>query len=186
MDWGAIFFVLALLVMSVLFLVQPFFDRETKPSPLVDQGVSDDSRAIRFLWGLEERRDQLLGALQDLEYDHEVGKIPGEDYESQREALLVTGVDVIQQIRAVRPSAASESERENHPISSFVYTSKRSRKYPSFEEDELEEMIKTYRRTRQEKAIGFCPNCWKAIKQSDRYCAQCGMPVETEKLLKNL
>ena len=185
MDWGAVFFVLALLVMAVLFLSQPFFDREMKSEPLMGRDSSADFKAVRFLWGLEERRDQLLGALQDLEYDREMGKIPVEDYTSQRETLLVAGVDVIQQIRAIRPAPVAQSDPKAQ-LTSGINVSFYSGKFPSFEEDELEQMIKTYRRSRQEKAIGFCPNCWKAIKQSDRYCAQCGAPVETDKLLKNL
>ena len=186
MDWGAVFFVLALLVMAVLFLARPFFDREMKSEPLMGQGISADFKAVRFLWGLEERRDQLLGALQDLEYDREMGKIPVEDYTSQREALLVAGVDVIQQIRAIRPATIPQSVPAAQLTSGSMNVSIQSGRFPSFEEDELEQMIKTYRRSRQEKAIGFCPKCWKAVKQSDRYCAQCGAPVETDKLLKNL
>ena len=187
MDWGAIFFVLTLVVMAILFLSQPFLDRDTKSSPLIEgQGV-DDSRKMRELWRLEERRDQLLSALQDLDYDHEMGKIPPEDYESQREGLLVSGVEVIRQIRAIRPVRANLEEQASSAVMGVVNGGlQRARKYPSFEEDELEEMIKTYRRTRQEKAIGFCPRCRKAIKESDRFCAQCGAPVEKDKLLKNL
>ncbi len=185
MDWGAIFFILALLIMTVLFLSQPFFNRETKSRSIVEQHFSDDSRNVNSLWSLEERRDQLLGALQDLEYDREMGKMPVDDYMTQREGLLDAGVKVIQQIRVIRPTTTPALIDANPHIGTSNSLS-RSLRFPNFEEDELEEMIKTYRRTRQEKAIGLCPRCWKAIKQSDRYCAQCGAPVETEKLLKNL
>jgi uncharacterized OB-fold protein len=41
-------------------------------------------------------------------------------------------------------------------------------------DDALEQMIAVRRRSRPEKAGGFCPKCGSVVQQSDKFCPKCG------------
>jgi hypothetical protein len=68
--------VAVLAVACVVFVGLPFL---REPEPDEDQLASHDATERRAL-ELEEERDQLLGALKELEFDHRTGKVSDEDY----------------------------------------------------------------------------------------------------------
>ena len=60
-------------------------------------------------------RDRLLNALQELDFDYTLGKIPGEDYPAQRAVLLQRYADALRKLDAFQteaPGADAESRLE--------------------------------------------------------------------------
>src|SRR3970040_2332059 len=88
MDIGSIFLILALLLLVGLFVSRPLFERRAV-------AVSREEHELSFLMA---ERDRILTALQELDFDHSLGKIPAEDYPGQRAALLQRGADILRQM----------------------------------------------------------------------------------------
>ena len=88
MDIGAIFLVLAVLILIVVFLAQPFRERRSR-------NITSEEHELSSLLA---ERDRLLTALQELDFDHTLGKIPAEEYPSQRADLLKRGAEILRQI----------------------------------------------------------------------------------------
>ena len=185
MDWGAVFVLMALLTLSVLFLTQPFFDRQVEGKTLSEAGGALDAAAIKFQ-SLQEKQSRLLFALQDLESSAEMGKITASEYTAQREVMLETGAEVLEQLKALRPPEPKDGDESVDDAATPAGSNFSFPRFPAYEEDELEGIIMAYRHARQEKAIGICPHCKKTIKQTDRFCAGCGWPIDQGKLLKRL
>ena len=92
MDIGSIFLILALLILVALFISRPFFESPpVKTEGLTIQEEHDYS-------SLMAERDRILNALQELDFDHVLGKIPDEDYPPQRALLLQKGTEVLKQL----------------------------------------------------------------------------------------
>ena len=81
MDIGSIFLILALLILVALFVSRPFISRSQETVSLT-LDPQDHERS-----SLLAERDRLLNALQELDFDATLGKIPEEDYPAQREAV---------------------------------------------------------------------------------------------------
>jgi NADH pyrophosphatase NudC (nudix superfamily) len=45
------------------------------------------------------------------------------------------------------------------------------------DDDDLEAMIASRRKTHKDKSAGFCPKCGKPILVSDRFCPSCGKAI---------
>ncbi len=76
MDLGSLFLVLALAILVGLFIARPMFRGSAdKPSP-VDGLEMKRSKLLAD-------RDRLLTALQDLDFDNGLGKVPAENYPVQ-------------------------------------------------------------------------------------------------------
>jgi hypothetical protein len=45
------------------------------------------------------------------------------------------------------------------------------------DDDDLESMIASRRKSHKEKSAGFCPKCGKPIMVSDRFCPSCGKAI---------
>jgi predicted amidophosphoribosyltransferase len=43
--------------------------------------------------------------------------------------------------------------------------------------DEVEALVSERRRSRQEKAAGFCAKCGKPVLKSDKFCPRCGTTI---------
>ena len=118
MDLGAIFLLLALLILVGLFIFSPFSERRAR-------GVSKDDQEISALMA---ERDRAINSLQELDFDFSLDKIPAEDYPDQRAALLKRGAEILRQLkryqemmrelqrvhqRAVSAPAVSRNEKVN-------------------------------------------------------------------------
>src|SRR5574338_187304 len=95
MDLSAIFFVLAILVLVGMYLYAPFIAR-TKRAP---------TREEHELSTLMAERDRVINSLQELDFDHKLGKIPDQDYPPQRSDLLRKGADILRRLDELKPEA---------------------------------------------------------------------------------
>jgi len=101
-------------------------------------------------------RDRLLTALEELETDNALDKVQLEDYSTQRKALLQEGAAVLKQLDELEGKTRAERV--------------------AVEDDDLEAMIASRRRERQEKQDGTCHACGKPVQASDKFCPSCGRP----------
>jgi hypothetical protein len=177
MDIGSIFLLLALFILVVFFIAQPFFGRQRS----VAAHPAGEARQQASL--LRAERARVIQALQELDFDYALGKIPEEDYPVQRNALLLHGAEVLQKLDALQPQPPAREARdrlEEALAARREALSQAAPQSPTPEQSEnLEALIAARRRARngsapREKSIGFCPQCGKSIQKSDRFCPKCG------------
>lgn len=178
MDIGTVFLVLALAVLVGLFISQPFFRSFNNRTPLLDTARVDSVEHRRS--ALLAERDRLFSALQDLDFDFALGKIPEEDYPVQRAELLRHAAGVLRELDALEghPAEVAVEERIEREVAARRADAA-SRRVAAAEkaipqEDELEELIARRRAQRKDKAAGFCPKCGQVVQRSDAFCSNCG------------
>jgi hypothetical protein len=165
MDIGSIFLILGLLLLVTLFISQPLMKRN---ATLVSEVEHEYSTLLA-------ERDRIINTLQELDFDHTLGKIPEEVYPSQRALLLQQGAVVLREIDEYH----GESNQENIQIriEAAIDSLRADAKEPQdtrLEDDELESLIALRRRSRKGRSGGFCPQCGNAIQLSDKFCPKCG------------
>jgi rubrerythrin len=142
----------------ILFVMRPFFERQHIHSLGSSQELSS----------LLAERERLLTALQELDSDQALGKIPNEDYPNQRTELLQKGAEVLRKIDTLSPDTLKEpAGKEFHLVTP-------SQTPVPLSDDDLEELLARRRNLRKERTAGFCPKCGKPVSISDAYCPACG------------
>lgn len=177
MDIGSIFLVLGLFILVALYIGKPLLE---KKSIAVSQEEQD-------LSALLAEKDRMVTTLQELEFDHLLGKIPEEDYPTLRASMMQRGADLLRRIDEFQPPArtlvaedrleAAINARRLATTQAVAQTKTSARNGGNgvrVPDDDLERMIANRRRSRQEKAGGFCPKCGSVVQQSDRFCPKCG------------
>jgi len=185
MDLGSIFLILALAVLVSLFISRPLLNRQSEDVPLVIRQATVQSDHERSALLAEQER--ILNALQELDFDQTLGKIPPEDYPLQRAAYLQAGVAVLQRLDTLQAAsgekqvsateAAQQIEEAIAARRADSQTAARVSVGTAAGEDALENLIAARRRARQERFSGFCPNCGKPVQKSDKFCAHCGTQI---------
>lgn len=172
MELGAIFLILAVLLLVGLFVSRPFMENRRA------YAISAEEHEMSHLLA---ERDSLITALQELDFDHVLGKIPAEDYPNMRAALLTHAADVLRRIDELQPqktSAVDAESRVEAAIAARRADASAAKLPPSAPNDDaLEDLIAARRAQRKEKSGGFCPNCGKPVLRSDRFCPSCGKAV---------
>jgi NADH pyrophosphatase NudC (nudix superfamily) len=192
MDIAALFFTLAILVLVAMYLYAPLAERSARP-------VTEEEHELSALMA---ERDRIINSLQELDFDFKLGKIPSEDYPTQRANLLQKGADILRKIdertsqQGSKPQNKKNPSRRNEkprvssstPEASAAVQNQEERiertiatrrvevsiAMSNIKDDDLESMISARRRNHKEKSAGFCPNCGKPVLSSDRFCASCG------------
>jgi len=165
MDIGSIFLILGLLLLVVLYISQPFMNRGASIERVADHDYS----------ALLAERDRIINTLQELDFDHTLGKIPEESYPSQRAALLQRGAAVLREIDEYHGDTGEQEV--NARLEAAIETRRADAKElqaPILEDDELESLIALRRRERKGRSVGFCPQCGSALQQADKFCPKCG------------
>lgn len=178
MDIGAIFFTLAVITLVGMYVGQPFFQRRGRRASQEDHEVS----------ALMAEYDRAVNTLQELDFDHSLGKIPAEDYPRQRAELLAKGADLLRRLDTLTPlssplgAAVGRGEQDVESRMEAAVASRRAdaalnRAPATLDDDDLESMIASRRKAHKEKSAGFCPKCGKPIMVSDRFCPSCGKAI---------
>jgi rubrerythrin len=165
MELTAIFFTLAILILVAIYLYAPFTERRARR-------VTEEEHELSALMA---ERDRVINSLQELDFDFKLGKIPDEDYPTQRSSLLQKGADILRQIDTIAPQITSSQDadaRLEKAIAARLADASVTR--VAISDDDIESMIAARRRGRKEKSSGFCPKCGKPVMVSDRFCPSCG------------
>ncbi len=177
MDLGSIFMIAALTLAVGIYISQPLL--KTKDEKLVtEQKAVGDAERLRS--SLMAERDRVLAALQELDFDNALGKIPAEDYPDQRSLLMAQGADVLHKLDEIEPAPLKPSRSIEDRIEAAIAARRADSAVIPADiptPDEIELAIAAHRRDRLEKSIGFCPKCGNPIQKSDVFCSRCGHPV---------
>jgi hypothetical protein len=167
-------------VVIILFISRTFFEQE-KNSLKISAAPLDHEHST-----LLAERDQILNAIHELDLDFELGKMPKDEYQSQRAILLEKGAGILRDLDNLPDSGnqvpvPDRVQGAGEPVKSAstgVETNRAidtRRKVPASDpNDELEALIANRRRSRNEKASGFCPKCGSPLQKSDQFCSKCG------------
>jgi hypothetical protein len=165
MEITAILVSLALLILVAVYLYAPFINRRARR-------VTEEEHELSALLA---ERDRVINSLQELDFDYKLGKIPEEDYPTQRTLLLQKGADVLRQIDTLAPQPTSVQDVDARIEQAIAARrADASGIKPDVSDDDLESMISTRRKAHKGKTSGFCPKCGKPVMVSDRFCPSCG------------
>lgn len=174
MDLGSIFLIFALSVLAGLFVALPLFEHKLPGEKAARRMQGHDISAL-----LAEH-DQIINALRELDFDYALKKIPEVDYPVQRNVLLNRGAEILRQLDEDQKRDLGTKRRGSKEPAKTSKGSKVEVTHPVTQpsqatlDDELEARIAARRRSRQEKAGGFCPQCGKPVQVSDHFCPKCG------------
>ena len=173
MDIGSIFLLLGLGIIVFLFIYQPFID-DRKHRVLITEAVPVIEKEMHISALLAER-DRVLRALQELEFDYHLGKIPEEDYPTQRQFLLLKGAEVIKTLDQIEgySSGVDPIQRIETVIEDSSVDGPESNQ-KMVKDLDIESLIAARKRTKEKKPDGFCPKCGKPISKDDKFCSKCG------------
>jgi len=165
MDIAAIFLTLAVLVLVGIYLYAPLAERRARR-------VTEEEHELSALLA---ERDRVINALQELDFDFKLGKIPGEDYPTQRSNLLQKGANILRRIDEIAPEpTAAKGVEERIEKAIAARRADASIVGPAPSDDDIESMISERRKERRSKSAGFCPKCGKPVMVTDRFCPSCG------------
>ena len=167
MEISSILLILAVFVMVGAYLYLPFMTQARRVRASESQEVS----------ALKAERDRVINALQELDFDFNLGKIPEGEYPDQRAALLQKGADILRRLDELAPAASSavnaEARIEKATAAGRADASAKT-SLPADTDDDLEAMIAARRREHKSGSAGFCPKCGKPVFVSDKFCPSCG------------
>ena len=159
MDTGSILIIIAVLMAVALFVSRPFW---AAPKAVSIGMRSVDAQADHEVSQLLAEKERVMSALVDLDNDFAQGKVPEEEYATQRGLMLAAAEDVLVQLDA----AGKRTPAAKVPV-----------KVKSPKEDPIEAEIARRRQGRTQSSNGYCPKCKTPVKKSDRFCPSCGAPV---------
>ncbi len=174
MELGSLFLILALALGVGLFIAQPFLKSEEQKTSPVKEAFETREHLRSALLAEEE---QVLDALQELDFDNALGKIPVEDFQGQRNQLLVQGAEVMRKLDQLeaRSDTQSAEDRLEAAIAARRADARENASAAGVgARDAIEDQIAARRRAREEKSVGFCPQCGHPLQKSDKFCPKCG------------
>ncbi len=181
MDIGALFLILAVILLVTLFVTRPFLGGNSTEQPVSLQAVEEKEHQRSTLLA---EQDRLLNSLAELDFDHALGKIPEDEYPPQRANLIKEGVEVLRKLDSLQQDAsaveqAAEDRIEEAIAARRVLVATAVSAAGPLADDDLERMISARRNKRQEGAAGFCPRCGNPVVKSDKFCPRCGTTLQT-------
>jgi len=163
MDLGSILVILALVIIVAGFIARPILEK---------RGFSV-TESTKHISELQAERDQIIMNLQELDMDHAMGKIPTEDFETQRPGMVARGAAILRELDQL---GGSISTRSPMPVKSNDQEEQNV-------DTLIEEEILRRRKLSSVKTGGFCAQCGNRIQAGDSFCTSCGAKVpvvETE------
>jgi hypothetical protein len=167
MDIGAVFVALALLVVTMPFLVRPY--KKSK--------VSKENEKIEMVDPIVERKNLLMG-VRDLDFDYKTGKVDEHDYKNLRSDLLnrVAVIDA----KFVEDDAAIEEEIASRRKNKGKTCSSGGKGCPNCQgQINIDDLFCPYCGTGFSL---FCAACGEKLVPNARFCAHCGTSVAIQQV----
>ena len=163
MLWITLIIASVIALAVVAYVVRPLF--QTGAAPVL---VEDDRLAE-----LLSRKDGVLRAIKDLEFDYQVGKLGEEDFQRFDQSLRRQAISLIQQIEKIAPESSHLDEQLEAEIA-------RTRKLQSQPRETTSLPPPASVPSAAPGQQRFCTACGASLAEGYRFCANCGAPVATQ------
>jgi len=164
MQIVSIFFTLGILILVGVYLYAPFLERRARR-------VTEEEHETSSLLA---ERERVVNSLQELESDYQLGKVPEEDYPTQRANLLQRGADILRKLDELAPAKVQNDKDARVERALAARRRNGSSQQGELTDDDVESMIASRRKGRKSISAGFCPKCGKPVMASDKFCPSCG------------
>ena len=165
MAWIAVLFALVVSLGALAYVVAPLL--KAGPAPVL---VEDDRLA-----DLLSRRDAVMVAIKELEFDYQVGKFSDEDYQRFDQRLRRQAIGLMQQIEEIVPESASlDAALESEIVQRRKV---QDRQAPSSAPAPQPAPVRPPPPTADMAGVRYCTNCGNALDPNHKFCANCGTPV---------
>jgi hypothetical protein len=182
--YESVFLTLVLLAVVGLYLAWPFL---TGPRRARRSARGQAARIDRPVAGgaaaLEERHQQIVAALRDLEFDYKLAKITDEDYAVARAQLMAEGAQVLRALDTA-PSPPSPARLRAGEGADSAPAGPQAGE----ESSDLEHEIAARRKHKAETRAAAttqreCPQCGRPSTPDDVFCPRCGARLPVKKVL---
>ena len=158
----SIFLALAITVFVALYLYAPLLQRRARRVTAEEHELS----------ALLAERERTLSALQELDFDYRLGKVPEEDYPTQRANLLQKGAAILKRLDEL--TLETSRADKDADVERAVTSQRRKKSASTLTDDDIESLVLKRRKKRITKTAGYCPKCGRAVQASDKFCPSCG------------
>jgi hypothetical protein len=154
-----------LMAAALLFVLAPLL------WPRVSRSPGEVEPTVEGRPSLERLRDELYGAIVELDFDHAVGKTDDEEYRAERADLKRQALAVLRLLDE-RAARAGEAGQVEDAIEREVRDARASRR------GEAAIGKVTLGREQSVTSSADCPHCGRELRRDDRFCSGCGEPIE--------
>jgi hypothetical protein len=161
MLWTTLFFALLIAGGAAAYVLWPLLTRVAPDVPIEDDRLTD----------MISRKDGVMIAIKDLEFDRQVGKLSDEDYERFNARLRQQAIGYLQQIDKLAPQSAHLDEALEVEIARL----RKTRTAPvAVNGKTAPTAALVMAMPAGEVAARFCTNCGQALAPGHKFCANCG------------
>jgi len=130
---------------------------------------------------LETEKEALLLQIQQLDFDHDTGKIPTPIHERQRAKLVEEAADVIQKLDSLKANRRGEQGREGE-IEAIIARLRQTAPPPAADTPVAAPPVAATPAAPPARAANgqtaFCTQCGAQVQRSDKFCASCGHALQ--------
>ncbi len=174
MSITALLIGLALLVLTIPFVVGPIINEKREKKFLMDEPEEG---------GAEAEYQQILLALRDLDFDHQMNVVSDEDYALLRAQLLAeaarartdVGLDKVEDEKLDAQIEAAILARRRLPADTAVSVATVLCAHCGEEIDSGDKFCPICGL----QTAAFCPQCDRRFDPDDKFCVGCGLNVQT-------
>lgn len=170
---------LVIAVLAALFISLPFFIGPRRENPVHEEGAVNPDPALEKIKILEDRKESLLSAIKDIEFDYGLGKLSREDFEELRDKYKVEAASALREIDILinqtgKIMTDDDLEKE--------ISAERKLLLSDYEDEEIEKEILRAREAAwqigEERLI--CTECGNESRRGDLFCSMCGAKMKGE------
>lgn len=168
MLWIAIVFAILISLAAAAYVVWPLVRPEPPPVVVEDDRLAD----------LIARKDAVLAAIKDLEFDYQVGKLSDEDYERFNQRLRRQAIGLIQQIEQEAPESANLDAQ----LEAEIARQRKTRTTAAVPQAAAPVAAAASALVAASPAVAvaethYCTQCGQPVAATHKFCAHCGTPV---------
>ena len=170
-------FILILAIGISIFLALPFFRKRIE-----EVSSQEESGAIRNpieekLRRLSLEKESLYGALKEIDFDYELGKLSKEDYEELQNKYKFQAASILKEIDDVGIKTGSIDLEEE--VEKEIRLKRKANKLTDEEEIEME-ILRARKSNGRDKTNLICSDCGKELVSDDKFCSNCGKKLKND------
>lgn len=146
-------FIFVLSLILLVYVIKPLLQRKYKFVYVPFIKINEKENLLK-------KKDEMLGALKEIEFEYQMGKLSEQDYNELKKDYEINALKILREL-----DTKNNGDSKN---------------------DLIEEEIKAYRFQKKkfdnnsEKKFKYCPNCGTQVNINYRFCNNCGNPLDKE------